>query len=602
LKHPYRTVRITIAALLSAVMMTSCSQPSPAPVSSVVQQEATEPTAATETADTEPYQADGMLFSAKSGFYDNDIDLTISAPEGWKVYYTLDGSVPTAESDCLTEPIHITDRSSEPNRLSAYAEISQPAEYSDSWIPADKVDKATVVRAIAVSEDGDQTPVASATYFIGFGDKADYYKDLRIISLMTAEDGLFDSENGIYVSGRKFEEWKNSSEYDEDTPEWRIPGNYTQKGREWERPAAVQFFRNGEAELVQDVGIRIHGGATRSYPQKSFNIYARSDYGLPKMEYDLFGGSVESEYEGSAIEEFDTFMLRNGGNDAMYTRFRDKLAQSLVSERSFLTQGMEPCIVFINGEYWGHYEITEKTDDSYVSAHCGIPDKDVCIIKKEELDEGDEATFEEWQELREWIKTADFSDETEYEKLCNLVDMQDFIEYVSAEIYIDNENWGKSNSAMWKAQTVDEGNRFADGRWRFIMFDADYSSGSYGEARPNNDTFEMLLEEDCFISDLMNAAMKSPAFCKQFTDTFMDMAQNDFAEERVSAEIERLSEEYQSMTIDTYNRFWGRMVGGKMAGTFYSDSVKELSDFYAKRCDYITKYLGEHIPSSVTAG
>ena len=102
----------------------------------------------------------------------------------------------------------------------------------------------------------------------------------------------------------------------------------------------------------------------------------------------------------------------------MYTRFSDKLVQSLVSDRQFLTQGMEPCIVFINGEYWGHYELTEKVDKDYVSAHYGIPAKNIYIVKKEALEDGSEETFAEWERLWKWIRDTDFSRQENYEKLC----------------------------------------------------------------------------------------------------------------------------------------------------------------------------------------
>ena len=88
----------------------------------------------------------------------------------------------------------------------------------------------------------------------------------------------------------------------------------------------MQFFENGELAASQDVGIRIHGGATRSYSQKSFNIYARGGYGAPKLEYDLFSGKVMSKSVGKPVTVFDTFVLRNGGNDAMYTRFSESLS------------------------------------------------------------------------------------------------------------------------------------------------------------------------------------------------------------------------------------------------------------------------------------
>ena len=541
-----------------------------------------------------PYEAEGMRFSMKSGFYDSGFSLSISADDDHQIFYTLDGSVPTAHSSRYTKPIQITDRSDEDNVLSAHTDIAQPVELADDFQPRSAVDKATVVRAITIDKDGNKSPVVSNTYFIGFGEKAEYYKDFRIVSIMTDEANLFDNEKGIYVLGKTYDDWKNN-EYDPSVPDWFIPANYTQKGKEWERDAAIQFFENGELAVSQDVGIRIHGGATRSYAQKSFNIYARSSYGAPKLEYDLFSGNVKSKTSGEPVTVFDTFILRNGGNDAQLTRFSDKLAQSLVSDRQFLTQGMEPCIVFIDGEYWGHYEITEKLDDDFISSHYGVPARDICIIKKEQLYDGNEETFAEWEELREWIKNTDFSSDWAYEKLCDRIDMQGFMDYISAEIYINNANWGKSNMAMWKSEIVDATNPYADGKWRFVMFDTEYSSGIYGEAQPSEDSFEKLMESDCFLADLFNGAMENAGFRQQFSDTFTEIADKNFGSDRVKAEIDRLSEQYHDITIAAYDRFWSGLTGGYGAEANYNSAVDSLRSFYNKRYDYITNHLKKYI-------
>lgn len=540
-----------------------------------------------------PFEAEGMRFSMKSGFYDSGFSLTISADDEHQIFYTLDGSVPTAQSSRYTEPIAITDRSAEENNLSAHKDIAQPLELANDFLPRSAVDKATVVRAITIDKDGNKSPVVSNTYFIGYGEKAEYYKDFKVVSILTDEGDLFDSDKGIYVLGKTYDDWKKN-EYDPSVPDWFIPANYTQKGREWERSAAIQFFENGELEKSQDVGIRIHGGATRSYSQKSFNIYARRDYGAPKLEYDLFSGNVRSKSKGEPVNVFDTFVLRNGGNDAMYTRFSDKLIQSLVSDRQFLTQGMEPCIVFIDGEFWGHYEITEKMDDDFISSHYGIPASDICIIKKEELYDGKEETFTEWEQLRSWIQNTDFSGDWAYNELCSRVDMQSFMDYVSAEVYINNADWGSKNMAMWKAETIDESNPCADGKWRFILYDTEYSSGIYGEALPSEDSFEKLMESDCFLADLFNGAMENAGFRQQFTDTFMDIAGKNFDNDRVKAEIDRLSAEYHDIVIATYDRFWSGLTGGYGAESNYDSAVDSLRSFYNKRYDYIVKHLKKH--------
>ncbi|MBR6996704.1 MAG: CotH kinase family protein [Ruminococcus sp.] len=538
-----------------------------------------------------PFDAEGMHFSAKSGFYKQGFSLTISADDGADIYYTLDGSIPTADSTKYTAPIEIKDASAEENRLSAHKDIAQPIAAADDFVPKSAVDKATVVRAVAIGRNGRQSPVVSNTYFVGFDDKADYYKKYKVVSLMTDEENLFDYEKGIYVTGKTYDDWKNSSEYDPSAYEWTIPGNYSQRGREWEREAEIQFFEGGQPVISQNVGIRIHGGATRSYSQKSFNVYARSDYGAPKLEYDLFPGNVKNAIDDSPVTVFDSFTLRNGGNDAYYTRFSDKLIQSLVSDRQFLTQGMEPCIVFIDGEFWGHYEITEKMDADFISAHCGIPAKDICIIKKEALDDGSEETFAEWEKLRKWIQDTDFSVQANYDELCGCVDMQGFMDYISTEIYINNHDWGKPNAAFWKAETNGGSSPYADGKWRFILFDTEYSSGLYGEASPYEDSFERLMKSDCFLADLFNGALENEGFRRQFGETFTDIADNNFNTEKVTAEIDRLAEEYRGMTVATYDRFWSGWTGGSAAEMNYDTAVDSLRSFYKQRYEFITKDL-----------
>ncbi|HOH86272.1 CotH kinase family protein [Ruminococcus sp.] len=365
----------------------------------------------------------------------------------------------------------------------------------------------------------------------------------------------------------------------------------THRGAGNGREAEIQFFEGGKPVRSQNVGIRIHGGATRSYSQKSFNVYARSDYGAPKLEYDLFSGKVKNDTDGSPVTVFDSFILRNGGNDAYFTRFSDKLIQSLVSDRQFLTQGMEPCIVFVDGEFWGHYEITEKMDADFISAHCGVPAKDICIIKKEALDDGSEETFAEWEKLRKWIQDTDFSVQANYDELCERIDMQGFMDYVSTEIYINNHDWGKPNAAFWKAETADGSSPYADGKWRFILFDTEYSSGLYGEASPYENSFERFMDSDCFLADLFNGALENEGFRRQFRETFMDIADNNFNTERVTAEIDRLAEEYRSMVIATYDRFWSGWTGGTAAEMNYDYAVDSLRSFYEQRYEFITKDL-----------
>src|SRR5699024_11829464 len=124
----------------------------------------------------------------------------------------------------------------------------------------------------------------------------------------TDPDNLFDEETGIYT--------------DE---------NATNRGSDWERPVHLDFFEaDGNLALEQELGVRIHGGFTRSFNQKSLRLYAKSEYDSNEyMSYDFFNGLGRMNGKGS-VKEFKRLILRNSGNDWNQTMFNDALMQSLI--------------------------------------------------------------------------------------------------------------------------------------------------------------------------------------------------------------------------------------------------------------------------------
>ncbi len=530
-------------------------------------------------------------FSRISGFYDDPFELTILSEEGLSVYYTRDGSIPDETDTLYTGPLEVTDRTYERNVLSDRTDIIAPNKWGDAMAPLMKVDKADVIRAVAMDGQGNRSAVSTAVYFIGYQDKAEFYQNYKVISLAVEPGDLFDPERGIYIQGNTFDEWLHSDAFDPTLDEWLIPGNYLNRGREWERQARMQIFDGGTEVFSGEVGIRIHGGANRDSEQKSFNIYTRKEYGTTVIDYDLYDGENISEAEDEPIAKYDSFILRNCGNDSKFSRIRDHLIQGLVWGRNFITQAMTPCLVFIDGEFWGHYEITEKLTDDFIHDHFGIKKKNVVLMKDEEVEEGTEEDGQEFAAFHNWIRETDFSDEEAYRQLEEQVDLDGLAEYITVEFYICNWDFGDNNFACWRARETDPDNDWADGKWRFILYDTEYSTGLYGTVKPDENAIERLREKGGFISSLFFGAMENPEFREKFANTYDDLINAEFDDDVVRDAVMELYGRNMDIILATYDRFWPTWPGGPNGANVLMSQVQDILNFFAER----RQYSDEHV-------
>ncbi len=151
-------------------------------------------------------------FSASSGFYSDEFELTLSCDNGHAIFYTLDGSDPADHGIPYTDPIRVYDRSGEPNTVvnvpntirnnlddevldndtGEYIPIEQPIE--------EPVDKAFIVRATAIDEYGNKSDIVTREYF-SCGDK---YRN--VISVVADRDDLF-GDYGILSTGKEYDDW-----------------------------------------------------------------------------------------------------------------------------------------------------------------------------------------------------------------------------------------------------------------------------------------------------------------------------------------------------------------------------------------------------------
>ncbi|HDQ44185.1 MAG TPA: T9SS type A sorting domain-containing protein [bacterium] len=520
---------------------------------------------------TEAYREvlEPVTFSPPGGFYDTPLfQVALHHPDpGVTILYTIDGSEPHPDNldgktyqyknryrrnafdtdgtfsniayrtDVYEGPIGIRDRTIDPNRVSR-----RMATYDNStapfYFPSNPVFKGTVIRAMAVKEGTIPARTVTHTYFVTPQSRARYSHP--VVSIVMQEADLFDYEAGIYVPGMVYDEWRSSNW---GSPDGSTPANYNRRGVEWERRASFEIFEEGTAfaAVRQDIGVRTHGGWSRSDPMKSLRLYARNEYGESRFFHNIFPGLPYGEY--------NRLLLRNSGNDRQYTLFRDAAIQRVVGHMNFDVQAYRPAVVFLNGEYWGIHNFRERFDRHYLARVYGVdPDRVDLLEGNASVKEGSNRHYEE---TIRYIEENRLADEEHYAYIRTRIDIDNFMDYQIAQIYSGNTDWPGNNIDFWRYQTDDyqpDAPSGHDGRWRWLMYDTDFGFGLYGR-NPNVNNIASATAPNGpswpnppWSTLLLRRFLENESFRHAFINRFADQLNTAFHPDRVHAVIRDMAD------------------------------------------------------------
>ena len=582
-------------------------------------------------------------FSHPAGCYQREFSLELYCEQGSAIYYTRDGSDPAYSGTRIQydAPIQIGDRKNDPNYVSLvnpllfngannnYVKSTKQFVCSVNPPAVEDVDKCAVIRACAEDSEGSCSLTATAAYFIGT--MADHIEGisescsasggpLAVISISMNYGDLFNPEYGIYVKGNKFdialEELLLSGKKINGESARALDANYKGRGKEWERPAHIDFFETTgdltERAFSQDCGIRIQGNYSRSDLQKGFRLIARSKYGNNNFDYAVFGDELKDD-KGEVMDKFKTLVLRNGGNCAFTTKYSDTYWQSLVSDMKVDTLTSRPCIVYLNGEYWGLYVLQEDYSEDYFEDRHGVEKDDVVLYKGDaevyeigykldlgDLPEGETDVSYFFKDLLDFFGThKDLKSDRDYEKFCMLVDEQSTLDYYAVELWINNKwDWPGKNWSMWRTINTAPDNEYADGRWRFVFYDLEFggvsgaSDARANTIKENNYKPYGMLDMDtenpsvlCFAYLMTNKSWRA-----RFEQKLLSLCDTNFEHDKAAAALDKFRDTYYPLYAQFFRRYDNNGSPENSVNGGYA-SYKCIKDFLDKRSSYIDNQI-----------
>ncbi len=518
------------------------------------------------------------VFSVPTGFYPQpfEVSITADAPD---IFYTMDGSDPRTNGVLYTGNIAVYDRSEADNYLSALGPIS----LRDVYMPTEPVDKGTVFRAVARREDGAFSKEATATYFVG-EEMRTKYLGTPILSVIVDPQDLFSHQDGIYVLGQV---WDSVGEKAEELMEeqgeffntYLAPVNYNMRGKGWRRKADLELLDvTGKSMFQEGALISIRGNYTRYVNQKSFTL-------LPKDRTKIFDGLIAA---GG-----NTLVIRTGGPEDMYaTNFRDTVNNRIAQNLRIGSQSAICTQVFLNGEFWGCYNLQDRLDESFVAGRYGVDESNVILMKDLKILSGRKEDINEYEELKNFAAEYDFSNDLYYMQFCNMVDMDSLIDWYCAEMFFANDDVYDNNVAMWKVRTPGI-LPYEDGKWRFLLFDTDCSDAFRELSEASIDSFieghcrGYNPNEELYFSNLS----KNPTFRKRFRERFLELLGTDFSFETTGPIVDEFEKIYEKPMVNSVRRF----EDPNFTVENYHQSVEIVRNFFRERPGYLNTYIMQHM-------
>ncbi|PYJ02145.1 MAG: hypothetical protein DME25_16800 [Verrucomicrobia bacterium] len=245
--------------------------------------------------------------------------------------------------------------------------------------------------------------------------------------------------------------------------------NPLQSGDDWERPGSVELiFPDDRTGFQVDCGVRIQGGWNRrpeESPKHAFRLAFRQKYGSAKLKFRLF--------ERAGTEEFDGLILRAGCNNtwlhwSSQERSRGDYVRDQWIRDSQAAMGHPSARgtfvhFYLNGLYWGLYNLTERPNEHFAADHFGGKPKDYDARNGDHVLSGDDSAWKQMVSLA----NAGLRSAKSYETMEELLDVTGFIDFMVLNLYGANADW--DHASNWYAAR----RRRPPGPFHFFVWDAE---------------------------------------------------------------------------------------------------------------------------------
>jgi len=453
-------------------------------------------------------------------------------------------------SGIYTSDLRVEVRGADPDAIVRYSlDGSVPSHSSPRLEEPIEITKTTVLRVRAYRVGRFPSRVLTSTYILG------HAWGVPAVSLVLDPVFLYDKHAGIITHPLR-------------------------KGREWERPAEFAIMNEAGDLLESEVRVRIHGGASRAGPHlKNLRIYLAREQGSFK---DWFG----SDREWIANSQSEWVLKRAVNPRQLYS---DRVGSRIASQLGLAVSPRLACVLYVNGERWAVYDITERINPEFAEGKA--EGTDFSLLHGNALTYPVSRQFDVagWKELYDFIANGDLERDAVFAGVEKQIDIDNLINYFIFSIFVAD-----GDRPQWNIDLFKSGD--AGSRWFFGIWDLD-GALNYMGSYVDHDTLAWHLrpgvvkelklygveDNDRMVSSttLLRALMTNQGFRMRFVSRFEELLSTTLSRENLLRILEGVLSDHESlvpMEREPFDR--GEVWGGPIS---YEARVQEIRNFLANR-------------------
>jgi hypothetical protein len=359
-------------------------------------------------------------------------------------------------------------------------------------------------------------------------------------------------------------------------------------------PCQVSYYNsNKQLQFTEQASVGVVGNFSVAFAQKSLQFVFDRDFNAQSDVANIFS------LDKPALGPMHGFRIRNTDDDASNARMRDVVANRITLPTHAAKTASQNVAVYVNNEYWGHYAAREMLNRYFVRDNYGSDPEQVDIVRTYVgTTLADAGTLSNFESTRDFLINNDLSIAANFEAAKDEIDLENWVDYWAAQIYVANADWYSSmyqNNIMCFRGYAPE-----DTKWKFAMWDVGYSQDLFGgDMAANYNSLDWALGNPAFpnqYTDMFNGLLANEGFKRYFINRFADLLNVYWTPAKTQKIVDENAAAMASEVQANYDRWIVDCAGNYCPPNFnnWQNEVTRLRNFHGQRPAFQRNHINDY--------